>query len=100
MTASTALLRRRLGTGDDAGDELFIDLLCDAENYVLGYTGRTEVPEALSGAVVELAAISYNRLGMQGESAHSEGGVSMSMDSLPAQLRALLNRYRLARVVS
>ena len=99
MATDTTVLRRRLGTDDDAGDELFIDLLCDAENYVLGYTGRSAVPEALSGAVVELAAISYNRLGMQGESAHGEGGVSMSMEGLPAQLRALLDRYRVAKVV-
>lgn len=99
MTMSTAALRRRLGTDDDAGDELFIDLLCDAESYVLGYTGRTEVPEVLSGVVVELAAISYNRLGVEGESAHSEGGVSISVDSLPSRLVALLNRYRVARVV-
>ena len=92
-------LKRRLGTDDDAGDALFVDLLCDAENYVLGYTGRISIPECLNGVVTELAAISYNRLGMQGESAHSEGGIAVSADSLPEATRMLLNRYRIARVV-
>lgn len=92
-------LKRRLGTGDDAGDELFVDLLCDAENYVLGYTGRSSVPECLNGVVIELAAISYNQLGMQGESTHSEGGLSVNAESLPEATRMLLNRYRVARVV-
>lgn len=99
MAISTATLRRRLGTDDDAGDELFIDLLCDAERYVLAYTGRDAVPEALAGVVTELAAIAFNRLGTQGESAHKEGGVSVSMEGLPEQVKALLDRYRLARVV-
>ncbi|MDD3336783.1 MAG: phage head-tail connector protein [Eubacteriales bacterium] len=98
MTNLTTL-KRRLGTDDEAGDELFVDLLCDAENYVLGYTGRSTVPERLNGVVLELAAIGYNRLGMQGESAHSEGGVAVSADSLPDALRKVLDRYRIARVV-
>ena len=97
--ANLETLKRRLGTNDAAGDALFIDLLCDAENYVIGYIGREPVPERLNGVVVELAAISYNRLGMQGESAHSEGGLTVNADSLPEALRALLNRYRVARVV-
>lgn len=92
-------LKRRLGTDDDAGDALFIDLLCDAENYVMGYTGRETVPECLNGTVIELAAAAYNRLGMQGESAHTEGDITISVDSLPQATRALLNRYRIARVI-
>ena len=94
-----ATLRRRLGTGDAQGDELFIDLLCEAENYVLAYTGRTEIPDKLRGTVIELAAVSYNRLGLQGESAHSEGGVSVTVDGLPEGVRALLNRWRVAKLV-
>lgn len=97
--ANLETLKRRLGTGDEVGDALFIDLLCDAESYVLGYTGRDSVPERLNGAVIELAAMGYNRLGMQGECAHSEGGVAVSADSLPEALKALLNRYRIAKAV-
>lgn len=92
-------LKRRLGTDEETGDELFIDLLCDAEAYIQGYTGRETLPPCLEAAVIELAAISYNRLGMQGESSHSEGGVAVSAEGLPHALKALLDRYRLARVV-
>ncbi len=99
MTPSVSSLRMRLGNDRDEGDELFIDLLCEAENYVLGYTGRSELPDTLNGVVVELAAISYNRLGIEGENEHSEGDVRMSIDSLPERLKLLLDRYRLARVV-
>ncbi|MEG0742678.1 MAG: phage head-tail connector protein [Clostridia bacterium] len=99
MRTELVTLRRRLGTGDELGDELFIDLLCDAENYVLAYTGRNEVPEKLRGVVIELAAMSYNRLGLQGESTHSEGGVSVAVDGLPENVRALLNRWRTVKVV-
>lgn len=97
--ANLETLKRRLGTDNAIEDALLTDLLNDAESYVIGYTGRERVPERLNGVVVELAAMGCNRLGMQGESAHSEGGVAVSAESLPEALRALLNRYRVARVV-
>ncbi|MBE5801696.1 MAG: hypothetical protein E7319_05340 [Clostridiales bacterium] len=93
------VLKRRLATTDDSQDALLTDLLTDAEQYVMAYTGRMQVPANLFGVVVELAAMHYARLGMQGESSHSEGGVTIGVDSLPGDLKAALDRYRLARVV-
>lgn len=93
------ILRRRLNLRDEKQDALLQDLLCDAEMYVMAYTGRGRLPDCLRGTVVELAAMQYARLGIQGESAHSEGSVSITVDSLPDSIRQLLNRHRLARVV-
>ncbi len=93
------MLKRRLGTDDDKGDELFIDLLCEAEAFILAYTGRSDMPGVLRGIVIDLAAMHYQRLGMQGEISHSEGSVSITMESLPQNIKALLDRYRVAKVV-
>jgi len=93
-----AVLKRRLGLSAEQ-DPLLSDLLSDAEMYVMAYTGRAAVPTPLEGTVVELAAMQYARLGLQGESSHQEGGVSMTVDSLPDSIRQVLNRHRLARVV-
>ena len=90
-------LKRRI---PDAGDDALLnDLLDAAAAQILAYTGRTALPEALEGAQLELAAMLYNRMGMEGERAHSEGGVSRSAESLPERLRRQLNPYRLARTV-
>lgn len=92
-------LKRRLGLEDDSKDALLSDLLTDAQQYVIAYTGRATVPDALRGTVLELAAMQYNRLGLEGESSHSEGGVSITVEGLPQSVRQLLNRCRLAKVV-
>jgi len=88
-------LKRRL---PDARDEaLLADLLSDAEGMILAYTGRSAVPAVLAGAQLEIAAMLFNRMGMEGEASHAEGSVSRSADSLPEYLRRQLNPFRLAR---
>ena len=90
-------LKRRV---PDAQDEaLLCDLLESARQMILAYTCRDAVPEVLSGAQLEIAAILYNRMGMEGESAHAEGSVSRTAESLPEYLRRQLNPYRIARAV-
>ena len=96
-------LKRRLAdsrTEIEAAEwELLLrDLLTDAENFVKGYTGKSELPESLDSVIVELAAGSYRRLGIEGESSHSEGGVSAIIEGLPRHLKALLDHFRMARV--
>ena len=91
-------LRRRLGK-TDLEDALLTDLMEDAEGYILAYTGLTELPESLAGTRLELACVLFNRMGMQGETSHTEGGISVSGEGLPENIRLVLNRYRRARVV-
>lgn len=90
-------LKRRL---PDASDEaLLSDLIAQAEAFILAYTHRDAVPEGLREAQVELAAVLFNRMGMEGESSHNEGGVSRTAEGLPEGLRRWLNAWRLARTV-
>lgn len=91
-------LKRRLNVTDTDRDALLGDLLEDAEAFVLGYTGRKIMLEELKGVVVELAAASYNLLGLEGAASHAEGGVSATVDLLPKQMKAQLDMYRIAKV--
>lgn len=91
-------LKRRLNVTDMDRDALLGDLLEDAEAFVLGYTGRKIMLEELKGVVVELAAASYNLLGLEGAASHAEGGVSATVDLLPKQMKAQLDMYRIAKV--
>ena len=80
---------------DEALEQLQLDL---AEQALLVETNRDALPDALVTCQVELAVMAYNRMGAEGESSHSEGGVSRSYEALPEGVRRQLNRYRLARV--
>ena len=91
-------LKRRLRISDTRQDLLLTDLLTDAEAFAQGYTGRCPLPEGGSSAVVELAAIHYNRLGAEGQAAHAEGSVSIRVDGLPPMLKAQLDQMRMAKV--
>ena len=101
MTLSEMLarLRRRLQLTDNSQDELLIDLGADASALLLGYLGREELPTALEGVQCRLAAVLYNRLGMEGESRRSEGGVAITVDTLPADIAAELAPWRLGKAV-
>jgi hypothetical protein len=96
MTAKERL-KARLPTAEDT---LLDALLLDAQEYMLSYTGRKELPAQLIGAQVQLAVIAYNRLGIEGESSHAEGGVSRGMEALPADIERQLMTWRIAKVVS
>lgn len=91
-------LKRRLNVTDTDRDALLGDLLEDAEAFVLGYTGRKSMLDELKGVVVELAAASYNLLGLEGAASHAEGGVSATVNLLPKQMKAQLDMYRIAKV--
>ena len=78
-------------------EELLSLLLGDAETFVLGYTNRTKLTDALRKPVRDLALIAYNRLGTEGETGRSEAGESYSFNDAPKSIYAVLNKYRLAR---
>lgn len=91
-------LKRRLNLTNNDKDALLQDLIDDAEQFVLSYTGRTALPVPLRGAVCEIAAGSYNLLGLEGLGGQSQGGVSFTIDLLPARMQAQLNMWRVGRV--
>ena len=83
------------GEGDE---DLLSLLLSDAEEFVLLYTNRKVLPDALKKTARDLAVIALNRMGTEGESGRSEAGESYTFDNAPKQIYDVLNRYRLARV--
>lgn len=85
---------------EDTPDAVLQDLIEGATRTVLNYTRRKTLPEELESMVVKLAKNAYARIGAEGESAHSEGGVSRTYtDELSADTKAELNRFIKARVV-
>lgn len=94
-------LQRRVPDAPRSGRtlELMEDLIGEAQAFVMSYTGRCELPDQLDGVVVKIAAVEYNRLGIEGEASHSEGSVSRSVDALPADIKAQLTPWVLARTV-
>ena len=92
-----AKLKRRIPDADN--DALLCDLLAEAGAFLRSYTCRDSVPDDLADAQVHIAAVLYNRMGMEGESRHDEGGVSHTAEALPEDLRRWLNAWRRARTL-
>ena len=90
------LEKLKILTGE-TDEELLKLLLEDAEEHVLAYTNRTELPVALEKTVRDLAVVALNRMGTEGETSRSESGESYSFDNAPASIYRVMNRYRLAR---
>lgn len=81
-------------------EELLTLLLEDAEYEILDYTNRLELLPKMEGLQRELAIIYYNRMGSEGESSRSEGGVSVSYSTdIPESIKSRLNAYRRLKAV-
>ena len=91
-------LKRRIAIADHKHDDLLHDLIDEAETIVQGDTGQAEVPALCDPVVIHLAAGMYNQMGLEGEKAHSEGGISVTLEALPAHLKRLLDRCRVGKV--
>ncbi len=81
----------------DAQDALLTALIDDADAVIRALTWRDSVPEALENARTRLAVILYGRVGVEGESAHTEGEVSRVLNDLPESLRREILAYRVAK---
>lgn len=80
-------------------DELIKELVEEANAQVLDYTGQKKLVGSMSVYVKKLAVINYNRLGLEGETQRSEGGVTNYLETgIPKDIRQGLNRYRIAKV--
>lgn len=89
-------LKLRLGIEDNAQDELLYELLCDAADFIKAYIRRAEVPEGCKSAQVRLALTLYNKMGLDGEAGHSEGGVSITFDGND-EIKDMLRPFRLLK---
>ena len=95
--AMIASLRLRLPDEQQATDALLSSLLQDAAALICALTWRSEVPPELENAQLRLAVIFFNRMGMEGESEHTEGDVKRAAQDLPEALRREIFSFRLAR---
>ena len=93
-------IERMKARAPDVGDDLCEALLEDARDMILAYTGRAELPPGLMAAQVQLALTLYNRMGIEGETAHSEGDVRAQMEGALRETEPLLRPWRLARIVN
>ncbi|MDD4292169.1 MAG: head-tail connector protein [Clostridia bacterium] len=93
-------VKARLEISDNSKDALLSELILEATDAIKAFVNRDTLPEALSSAIVRLTVTLYNLQGLEGESSHSEGGVSVAANALPDEIKAMLRPYRLARTVS
>ena len=87
-------LKLMSGESDEKLLSLYLNL---AEGKILEYTHRTVMLEKFEMKQLELANIMLQRRDMEGESSHSEGGISSSFIDYD-QILAPLSKYRLAKV--
>lgn len=79
---------------------LLEQLLEDAEVEILDYCNRDVLLPRMLGLQRELVVVYYNRLGSEGESSRSEGGVSVSYSTdIPENIKRRLNSYRRLKAV-
>ena len=89
------MLKKITGESDE---ELLSSLLTLAEAEILAQTNRSKITEKLKPAVRKWAVIAYNRLGIQGESSRSEGGISSAFVEIPKEIDRVIKANRLGRV--
>lgn len=95
-----AAFKSRGGITGTTQDALIGQYITDAGYFILGVTGQPTMPTALEGVQLDIAVSAWAKRGAEGESSHSEGGVSVTYDALPPALQALLRAYTVARVVN
>ncbi len=91
-------LKLQLGIKDIAQDGFLTLLLEDVESDILTWTNRTVLPATLESIKRQIAVIHYNKQGIEGQSSHSEGGISRSFEDLPQSLQSTINQKRLAKL--
>jgi hypothetical protein len=93
-------LKIRLEIKDTNQDDLLNMILEDAESEILDLCNRDTLPRKAESLQRELAIIYYNRLGSEGESSRSEGGVSVSYSTdIPENIKNRLIAFRRLKLV-
>lgn len=83
-----------LGNPPECDRETVETCLSMAQDAVLDYIQRDELPKAAESVVIKLAIIYYNRLGNEGESSRTEGGISQSfITDIPKDIQRQLWRW-------
>lgn len=94
----TQLESLKIRLPDEQNEQLLQQMLDDAEAEILDYCNRTDLKPIMYPLQRELAIIYYNRIGDEGASSKSEGGISVSYE-IPDNIKARLNQYRRLKIV-
>ncbi len=86
-----------LGIKNESKDDELNLILEDVKDDVLIWTNRKELPEVLNSVVRQIGVIRYNMQGVEGQTSHSEGGISLSFDDLPQSIQNTIIQYRLLK---
>ncbi|AEB93131.1 hypothetical protein LJP_0805 [Lactobacillus johnsonii DPC 6026] len=96
LTEIVSALSTRL---ENINNVLLTELVKESIAQVLDYTGQKKLVGSMDIYVKKLAVINYNRLGIEGETQRSEGGITNYLETgIPKDIRQGLNRYRIAKV--
>ena len=88
-------LKKLTGESDE---ELLSILLKMSEDTILALTNRKVLPDSLVATQTKLAVIAYNRLGTEGETSRSEGGISSAFSDMPEDILKSIKSKRLGKV--
>ncbi len=93
-------IRLEIMNEDTSQDDLLNMFLEDAESEILDFTNRDTLPVRAEALQRELAIIYRNRLGSEGETSRSEGGVSVSYSTdIPENIKNRLIAFRRLKLV-
>ncbi|MGY0444991.1 phage head-tail connector protein [Lactobacillus johnsonii] len=96
LTKIVSALSTRL---ENVNNALLTELVKESIAQVLDYTGQKKLVGSMDIYVKKLAVINYNRLGIEGETQRSEGGITNYLETgIPKDIRQGLNSYRIAKV--
>jgi transposase len=88
-------LKVKLGINDTTQDTLLNILLEDAEQTLLDLTNQETLPAQLESTQEDIAILSYNKIGNEGESSRGEGGISRSFEKdLSEPILKKIRKYR------
>lgn len=96
LTEIVSALSTRL---ENVNNALLTELVKESIAQVLDYTGQKKLVGSMDIYVKKIAVINYNRLGIEGETQRSEGGITNYLETgIPKDIRQGLNSYRIAKV--
>lgn len=90
-------LKIQLGIKDSVGGDSLQLILDDVRDDILAWTNRATLPVTLESTQRQIAVIRYNMQGVEGQTSHSEGGISRSFDDLPPSIQKTITQYRLLK---
>ena len=84
----------------ESKDALLMELIDNAEEFIINFTNNPDCIESLRGTVIAMAMYDYSRLGTEGLSSESYSGVSFGYTSgYGDDIMKQLKRFRKVRTI-